>query len=97
MIEMCVVVACLSLLFVMCSPIFYTAESAYYLFPNGYLHAQSQALASALPITYNDPEEPMPVCSFNNKGNVSSAKTLILGARGRAIVVELGGGRLVFR
>lgn len=91
--EMCIVLISLSLLCAICIPARTFNEDAWYLFPSGYLVAQSNAILLSDNVEY-DPEEG-PSVIFNANGNVQQAKTVNLGERDRRIIIELGGGRLV--
>lgn len=61
-----------------------------------YLLAQSAAIASSerTELPHN---AQYPAVSFNEKGNVSRAMTFAFSKTGREIVIELGGGRVVYR
>ncbi len=95
MIELCLVIMALSVLYVLCVPFHTYSEDEYDTFPQSYLLKQSSAIASSASRILD--EYDTPVITFNAKGNVQRAMTLHLGRKGRTIVVELGGGRLVFR
>ena len=61
-----------------------------------YLLAQSAAIASS-ERTQLPQKDGYPSVSFNARGNVSKAMTFAFSKTGRQIIIELGGGRLVFR
>ncbi|MBR4444303.1 MAG: hypothetical protein IKS37_00210 [Solobacterium sp.] len=60
-----------------------------------YLYEQSEAMRSASIREYTE-EESGKTVRFNGRGNVSSAGTVWFGDQLR-LIIELGGGRLVFR
>ena len=97
LLEMCLVLAVVSLFSLLALPGHEFREADYHAFPYGYLLVQSQAIASGERKVYDDLIYDLPVCTFNGEGNVPMPKTLQLGERGRTIIIELGGGRLVFR
>lgn len=72
-------------------------QQDYYLFPDRYLAAQSDALrqAQTVPLSAQDSLLPQEIY-FSPRGNINQARTLIF-QNGRKIVLELGPGRLVFR
>lgn len=91
--EMCIVLLSLSLLCAICIPAHEFNEEAWYLFPSGYLVAQSEAIRQASYTEYQ-PEVGETVV-FNAVGNVNQAKTVDLSEKQRKIIIELGGGRIV--
>ena len=95
MAEMLLVVLAISILFVLCIPFHAYEEDAYDTFPQSYLLKQSSAIVSATTKILD--EYDTPVITFNARGNVQKAMTLYFDKKNRTIVVELGGGRLVFR
>lgn len=68
-------------------------EDSYYTWPYSYILCQSKAIAEAERQEL-DSSNGISV-SFNEKGNVSQARTIDID--GHEIVIELGGGRLVFK
>ncbi len=72
-------------------------DVTYYLFDDRYFCVQSDALASAE--TQELDYAGQPLITFNQRGNVSLARTLTFhtGLREHAVIIELGGGRLVER
>ena len=87
--ELCIALWILGILTMCTLPLVQVHIPEYCTFPDAYLLAQSQAiLESRSTETENG-------ITFNEHGNVNLARTLHFG--NREIVVELGGGRLVFR
>jgi hypothetical protein len=93
--ELCLFIAGMSILYILCVPVRLYREDPADLFPAAYLQKQSAAMAAAVPSVLE--EEGIPEISFNEKGNVAKAMTLHIGRKNTAVIVELGGGRLVFR
>lgn len=93
--ELCIVVLGIGMLGALCIPVHEFSESDYYGFADGYWYTQSNAILNREHESYTteDGEE----IHFNEKGNVSQAQTITKGKRNRRIVIELGGGRLVFK
>lgn len=63
----------------------------FYRFPATYLRTQSEAIVESSPKSFHDSY----TVEFNENGNVKQARTLQF-QQGN-IVIELGGGRLVFK
>ena len=95
--EMCIVLFGIGILGTLFVPAHFPEPDPYLYFPDMYLLGQSDALASADSCELYEIGDGIPVIHFNSKGNVNKAMTLTLGNKGREIVIELGGGRLVFR
>ncbi|NLH92566.1 MAG: hypothetical protein GX481_08990 [Atopobium sp.] len=75
-------------------------ENGYHVFPDQYLRLQTEAMLSSEGRVYEDEfSSDLPPIQFNGNGNVNQARTLTFGSgrKFREIVIELGGGRLVFR
>ena len=67
-------------------------------FPDRYLAAQMQAIHESVRTECSDPDHPeIPTVTFNEAGNVNKARTIPITFRGRDIIIELGGGRLVLQ
>ena len=76
------------------------SENRFYVFPDQYLRIQSESLLTGESRIYDDDfNENLPEIRFNGNGNVNQARTILFEHKGsfREIIVELGGGRLVFR
>ncbi len=71
-------------------------ETEWYAFPYRYLLAQTEAMARSAETQIISDTGSYPDIRFNRRGNVSKAMTLEIGKRQRHVIVELGGGRLVF-
>ena len=67
----------------------------YHAFADAYLQRQTDAMAAAetLPVDLPGAEG----IHFNGAGNVNQARTISFPGRDNLIIIELGGGRLVFR
>lgn len=91
--EVCLVIMMLSVFMMLCTPVSEVSLSSIYRFPDEYLLKQSEALCRRKQTVYEDDAGNTVI--FNRSGNVRSARTLNFGKR--KIVIELGGGRLVFR
>ena len=76
---------------------FYETDTSH-VFHSDYLLAQSIAMAKAEPSQVEcRSDEPLPEIRFSDAGNVSMARTLVIGRGSRTVVIELGFGRLVWR
>ena len=93
--ELCLCIFALSVLASLGAGYITDPDNAYYEFPRKYLLRQSQALAAAED-RYLD-FDGLPSVRFHANGNIDRPAALQVGSRGRVIVMELGGGRLVFR
>lgn len=91
LLEMCVVVFIISLLTVVMHAGVFHLDSAYYGFYDQYLFLQSQAMTSHTRVNFDT----YPI-TFNEKGNIKQARTISF-ERHRTIILELGGGRLVYQ
>lgn len=72
-------------------------QSTWHSFPDAYLQKQSEAIRRSERTAYLSECPGVPDVTFNEKGNVSRAATLRLQNKSGEIIIELGGGRLVFR
>jgi competence protein ComGC len=100
MLELLVSVFVLSVLTTVAIRIPSVTEDGYHVFPDQYLRIQSEAILTGETRDYEDEiSEGLPSIHFNQNGNINQARTIPFGTRGtvRQIIVELGGGRLVFR
>ena len=96
--EMLLTLFLLCMLTLLVLPYRQSTGQSYDCFPDQYLYLQSDALRRAEDTDYEDPlgELFLPI-HFNGSGNVDLARTLPFTVRGyERIVIELGGGRLVF-
>jgi competence protein ComGC len=91
LLEVCMTIMIISIMTLIFLPCCEFREAESYTFGDAYLETQSRAIAEQQP----EELEREPYISFNEKGNVSQAMTLHLG--NKEIVIELGGGRLVYR
>ncbi len=91
LIEMCLVIVLMSILFTISIKHSINTSYPYYQFPSKYLRVQSEAILEANHKELIDEY----AISFNENGNVKKAQTLHF-PQGD-IVVELGGGRLVYK
>ena len=93
--ELCLCVFVLSVLASLGTGFIMEPDHSYYEFPRMYLLRQSQALAASDDrYLYYDA---LPAVRFHANGNIDRPAVLQVGRGGREIVMELGGGRLVFR
>lgn len=77
-----------------------TPDCSYLAFSDQYLRQQSEAILKGERVVFKHAyENSLPEITFNEDGNISQARTLQFSHKGRQreIVMELGGGRLVFR
>ena len=95
MVEMCIVILGISLLAVIVQPAHEFSEEVYLTFGDSYLKTQSEAIVSAWDRQYISADGK--VVLFNENGNVRRAETLSFGRQKKKIIIELGGGRLVYR
>lgn len=95
MAELCAVVLGISLLTCIFGQMREFHDDGYHAFADGYLEKQSEAIVLSKDQKYlsEDGKE----VQFNENGNVQKAETLVYGKSDRKIIIELGGGRLVFR
>lgn len=70
-------------------------DTDYYKFADSYLLKQSEAMVTGSYMEYET--DAAGSILFNPNGNVQSARTIHFDHRKDSIVVELGGGRLVFK
>lgn len=98
LLEMCICMFCVSIIVSLSLSFTIQMNQDYYEFADAYLQKQSQAILYAENRTYDNPAIQESI-SFNENGNVKHAQTLSfsLGETVRQIIIELGGGRLVFR
>ena len=97
LLEVCIVILAMSVLTLLFLPVREMEVSSFYTFPDAYLLAQSEAIRKAEKTMYYSDSPQVPDISFNEKGNVNKAMTLRFPDRAQEIIIELGGGRLVFR
>lgn len=97
LLEACAVLILLGIVSLFFLPVKSEEISAWHTFPDGYLQKQSEAIRRAEHTVYEPEDGKMPVIEFNEKGNIRKAMTLYFPERSGRIVIELGGGRLVFR
>lgn len=90
--DLCATVLALALMTIIYLPSTSLKNADSCTFGDSYLQKQSTAIAKRERGEYNDEDASV---SFNEKGNVSQAQTITKGSR--QIVIELGGGRLVYR
>ncbi len=86
--ELCIVLFVVSLLSLLILPLWPQDFLQDKVWPEYYLMKQSEALRSAVHVALDDG------IVFNERGNVNQARTLI--KNHKKIIVELGGGTLVF-
>lgn len=89
LLEMLIVLVIMSIFLLLTGIYKVDYDEEYYLFPSIYLYNQSEAMLKAEKVYMDDYD-----ISFNSEGHVNRAQTLYF--INKKIVVELGGGRLVF-
>jgi competence protein ComGC len=89
-VEMCITIMVIAIMTVLYLPCVQAHDTEQYTFSNAYLERQSEAICEREHRELEDDSE----IAFNAKGNVNRAATLTKG--NRKIIIELGGGRLVF-
>ena len=92
LVEVCVALIVISLMTLIYLPYVEIANMDYFTFGDSYLNKQSEAIAGRKRAELDQDEASI---SFNAKGNVDQARTIIF--NDRSIVVELGGGKLVYQ
>lgn len=92
--ECCIVILLLSIFTALWLPVCELSDTDYYTFPDNYLFYQSEAIKEH---KRTDFETGSHHGAFNRKGDVYLAETLSFLHGRKRIIVELGGGRLVFR
>lgn len=95
MVEMCIVLLGITLLACILPVIHEFHDDGYLTFGDAYLRTQSEAIVTARDQQYISAEGKVVV--FNENGNVRRAETLSFRKRKKKIIIELGGGRLVYR
>lgn len=95
MAEVCAAVVGITVLACIFRPIRGFNKDSFHTFGDTYLEAQSEAIAASEDRDFIS-EDGRRV-HFNADGNVQKAETLQFGKKGKKIVIELGGGRLVYR
>ena len=95
--EACLVILCLSVLTLFTLPHPHQEADSFHTFPDAYLKAQSEAIRRADYATCFSEDGSVPDITFNEKGNVNKAMTLHFEKHRTSVIIELGGGRLVFR
>ena len=95
LVEMLAVLLIISMVYTMFLPLFPKEQDRFNVFRDRYLCTQSAAIAShsRTEVCTEDGQ----CISFNGKGNVNLARTLEFSGRRYSVIVELGGGRLVYR
>ncbi len=89
LLEMCITV-CIMTVLTLCTLHFVKpVVNPFFTMPDDCLYTQSEAILSTSPRTSTDG------IYYNGNGNVNLARTMDVG--GHTVIVELGGGRLVFR
>ncbi len=88
--ELCIVIFGIGILMTLSLPV-HEVDLSYYTYGDAYLKQQALSLAEAAHTTY---EADNPV-TFNANGNVTQAKTIYFQSN-RKIIIELGGGRIVY-
>lgn len=91
LLEMLIVISIISMIIIVTFTNKINIDKDYYAFASHYLFMQSEALRKNEKIFFNDKN-----ISFNANGNVNKAQTIHF-ENNKDIVVELGGGRLVFK
>ena len=87
--ELCIAVWILGMLTLCALPFAGIRPADIWSFPDEYLCVQSRAVLQSRPQQTEDG------IAFNEHGNINLARTLHFGDR--QVIIELGGGRLVFR
>ena len=95
--EACLVILCLSVLTLFTLPHPHQEADSFHTFPDAYLKAQSEAIRRADYATCFSEDGSVSDITFNEKGNVNKAMTLHFEKHRTSVIIELGGGRLVFR
>lgn len=95
LVEVCVVLLGITVLTCVIQPFREFQKDAYDTFGDGYLQTQSEAILTARDKEFvsDDGKAVM----FNEKGNVQKAETVDFDQKRKKIIIELGGGRLVYR
>ena len=95
LVEMCVVLIILSVLSLLWIMVRHVPAADRSAFASRYLYEQSEAMIKARRWEYTD-EDRGETVHFNEKGNTDSPRTIRF-AEDVRLIIELGGGRLVFR
>lgn len=95
LVELCIVITGISVLACMSLPMREFSQDDYEVFGDGYLKTQSEAILSSQDKEYISPGGK--AVRFNEDGNVQKAETVRFGKKNKKIIIELGGGRLVYR
>lgn len=93
--ETCLAILILSLFMAFCLPVHELNLDDYYSFADSHILVQSEALACACEMSYES--ENAGVVTFNENGKADPVQTVFFPHRNKEIVIELGGGRLVFK
>ncbi len=99
LLELCLVIFVISLLSTIFTKSAAVPDTEFKVFPYRYLYLQSKAIAEAQSVVYEDPNGSVnEEIVFNSKGNINSARTIQFVHNGiiKTVIIELGGGRLVF-
>lgn len=92
LLEMCLVLACMSLTSFFFLPSFLDLSVQEYTWPSAYLLYQATSIASADDTDFHTEQGNV---HFNEKGNVRSAQTIRI--HKKMVVSELGQGKLIFK
>lgn len=95
--EACAALALIAAVSLLFAPLQIDEQSRWHSFPDAYLQKQSEAIRRSQRTEYISEIPGIPNVAFNEKGNVSRALTVRPQDKKGTIVIELGGGRLVFR
>ncbi len=95
--EVCAVLILLTSFSLLFFPFRIEEKGSWHSFPDAYLRAQSEAIRRSERTEYVSECDGIPGVTFNEKGNVAKAMTLRPPDKSGSIIIELGGGRLVFR
>lgn len=95
MVEVCVVILGITVLTCMIQPVREFQKDGFDSFGDSYLQVQSEAILKARDREFVSEDGKAVV--FNEKGNVQKAETLPFDRKRKKIIIELGGGRLVYR
>ena len=93
--EVCIVLLILSFMTLVTLRIRPVSSVQRSVFAMRYLDAQSEAIRSSSAVSYTD-EETGEEVHFNGSGNTDSPHTIVF-PDGHRLIIELSGGRLVFR
>jgi len=92
MLEVCIAIVVIAVMTVLYLPCTEIRDVQFYLFGDSYLEQQSTAICQRESISWDSGNFSI---GFNAKGNIGQAMTYNID--GHEIVLELGGGRLVYK